>query len=90
MALDLLELSLMNLILGISRGIRCKSGSFDGQYFHHSAYLIEVLNLSDQFVCACDLVHKEGAVDSHTREGSNFMWFLKIQTRYKEVFSKFD
>ena len=90
MALDLLELSLMNLILGISRDIMGKSGSLDGQYFHQSAYLIEVPNLSDQFVCAFDLVHKEGVVDSHTREGSGFLWFLKIQASYREVFSKFD
>ena len=90
MDLDLLELSLMNLILGISRDIRCKSGSFDGQYFHHSAYLIEISSLPDQFVCTFDFVHKEGVVDSHTRESSGFLWFLKTQASYREVFSKFN
>ena len=90
MALVLLKVSLMNLILGISREIKWKV--FDGQCFHLSvpAHLTEVLHLSDQFICTWDPLHKRGVVDSHIREDSSFSRLVEIQAICREIFSTFN
>ena len=69
-----------------------EGGSFDGQYFHLSvpAHLTEALHLSDQFICTCDPLHKEGVVDNHIREDFSFSWLVEIQSICREIFSTFN
>ena len=45
-----------------------EGGSFDGQYFHLnvSAHLTESLQLSEQFICTWDLLHKGGVLSSYS------------------------
>ena len=65
-----------------------EGGSFDGQYFHLNvpAHLAESLQLSDQFICTWDLLHKGGVEDNHIREDSSFFWLVEIQTICREIF----
>ena len=69
-----------------------EGGSFDGQYFHLNvpAHLTESLQLSDQFICKWDLLHKGGVEGNHIREDSSFFWLVEIQTICWEIFSTFN
>ena len=69
-----------------------EGGSFDGQYFHLNvpAHLTEALQLSDQFICTWDLLHKRGVEDKHIRKDSIFFWLVEIQTICREIFSTFN
>ena len=62
------------------QGDQVEGGSFDGQYFHLSilAHLTEALHLSDQFICAWDLLHKGGVVDNQIPEDSSFSWLFEM------------
>ena len=69
-----------------------EGGSFDGQYFHLKvpAHLTEALQLSDQFICTWDFLHKGGVEDKHIRKDSIFFWLAEIQTICREIFSTFN
>ena len=66
-----------------------EGGSFDGQYFHLNvpAHLTEALQLSDQFTCTWNFLHKRGVEDKHIRKDSIFFWLAEIQTICREIFS---
>lgn len=74
------------------KGTQVEGGSFDGQYFHLSVpdHLREKMNLSEQFLCTWDPMHKGGVVDSHIREDESFAWLVEIQTLCKEIYTTFN
>ena len=69
-----------------------EGGSFDGQYFHLDVpgHLREQMQLSEQFICTLDPMHKGGVVDTHIREDASFSRLVEVQTVCKEIYNTFN
>ena len=92
MTLVLLEVSLMNLILGISWEIKWKvQALMDNNFIIAFLRNLQKLHILEQFICTGDPLHKDGVVDNPVREDSTFSRLVEIQAicskNYKDVFA---
>ena len=88
MVLVLLEVSLMKLILGISREIRWKMEALkDNSFILAFLYILQMLSIFRTNSFTWDPLHKRGVVDSHIREDTSFSWLVKIQTICRKIIS---
>ena len=88
MVLVLLEVSLMKLILGISREIRWKMEALkDNSFILAFLYILQMLSIFRTNLFTWDPLHKRGVVDSHIREDPSFSWLVEIQTICRKIIS---
>ena len=88
MVLVLLEVSLMKLILGISREIKWKMEALkDNSFILAFLYILQMLSIFRTNSFTWDPLHKRGVVDSHIREDTSFSWLVKIQTICRKIIS---
>ena len=74
------------------KGSQVEGGSFDGQYFHLHVpdHLLKKFDLSSQFFCTWDPLHKIGVIETHIRKDKDFAWLVMLTEVCQQIYKKFN